>query len=101
MSTSSRGIAAERYVARWLTERDWLVASRRHVGGAGDLLAISRDVIWLVEVKSCKNLWENFRREDREEMREAKRLYLPDHAELWVVNVRGKHLEWLPESAWL
>ena len=108
MSSVSRGNAAERYVAKWLTERGWLVASRRHIGGAGDLLAVRngsldrstlrRTEIWLIEVKHCKNLWENFRKADREEMKATK---LPEEGERWLVNVLPKkELDWRPESAW-
>lgn len=99
MNTARKGNAAERYVAHWLEDREWIVASRRHIGGAGDLLAVhaADAVTWLIEVKDCKNLWQNFRREDRQEMRETA---LPPGGERWVVNKCGKELVWVPESAW-
>lgn len=102
MSTVSRGNAAERYVAKWLANRGWLVASRRHIGGAGDLLAVREALgtaeVWLIEVKSCKNLWENFRKEDREEMKATE---LPPGGKRWLVNVLAKkELDWRPESSW-
>lgn len=101
MSTSSRGNAAERLVARWLEESGHTVGSRRHIGGAGDLLAVSsKGRVKLVEVKRCKDLWQNFRREDREAMKEAK-AKLPEGSEIWLVNVKpNKEMNWVPESRW-
>lgn len=107
LSAVSKGIKGELYVAQWLQQRGWLVASRRHVGGAGDLLAVrewkdesevSVTEVWLIEVKHCKNLWENFRKADREEMKATK---LPKGGERWLVNVLPKReLDWRPESSW-
>lgn len=119
MNTTAKGSAAERYVARWLQERGWLVASRRHIGGAGDLLAVwpglpgpfatpsqthpstymqlFTGVTWLLEVKACKELWQQFRREDRQAMRDTP---LPPGGERWVVNKRGKELIWVHEKDW-
>ena len=39
MSNTSRGLNGERRVWRALEDAGYLVASRRHIGGAGDLLA--------------------------------------------------------------
>lgn len=98
MSAVSRGNAAERFVARWLEDRGWLVASRRHIGGAADLLAVHPDgTTWLVEVKAAKDLYQQFRRADRLAMKETP---LPKGGERWVCNKRGSELEWVPESAW-
>lgn len=100
MNTSRKGNAAELHVGHWLQEYDWTVGSRRHIGGAGDHLAVhSTGKVWLIEVKACKNLWQNFTRADRQEMREAK-AKLPPGSEIWVVNVKGKELIWTPESQW-
>ena len=120
MNTSRKGNSAEVYVARWLQDRGWLVASRRHIGGAADLLAIhpkprvsveavaagitlpfATNVLlsptWLIEVKDCKELWQQFRREDRQAMRDTP---LPPGGERFVVNKRGKDLIWIAESDW-
>ncbi len=118
MNTARKGNSAEVYVARWLQDRGWLVASRRHIGGAGDLLAVwpgfekaerpdhsslylLPSATWLIEVKCAKNLWQQFRRADREAMRKT---LLPPAGERHVVNVRGsgdkRELIWTPESAW-
>lgn len=44
----------------------WLVGSRRHIGGAGDWLAVNRDGnVWLVEVKATKGMWDGFGPADR------------------------------------
>lgn len=120
MNTARKGNAAEVFVARWLQDRGWLVASRRHIGGAGDLLAIHPTGEWrgerlifegrwmilpgstlLAEVKACKELWQQFRREDRQAMRDTP---LPPGGERWVCNMRGsgdkRELIWTPEDLW-
>jgi len=99
MNTAAKGNRAERFVAHWLEDRGWLVASRRHIGGAADLLAVHPDdgATWLIEVKAAKDLYQQFRRADRLAMKETP---LPASGERWVVNVRGKELQWVPESSW-
>lgn len=99
MNTARKGNAAERFVAHKLEDWGWVVASRRHIGGAGDLLAAHPDdgAVWLIEVKDCKSLWQQFRRADRDEM---KATALPPRGERWVVNKCGSELVWVPESAW-
>jgi Holliday junction resolvase len=53
-------------VADWLSKRGWLVASRRHIGGAGDLLAWKPGFApRLIEVKATRNPWQQFRRPER------------------------------------
>ena len=60
MSNVSRGLNAERRVATYLRDLGYLVASRRHIGGAGDLLAVDpgHEDGWhdplLCEIKSDK-----------------------------------------------
>jgi Holliday junction resolvase-like predicted endonuclease len=99
VNTARKGNSAEVFVARWLEERGWVVGSRRHIGGAGDLLAVlpSSGVTWLIEVKCCKNVWQQFRRSDRDDMRATE---LPEGAERYVVNKVGKELVWLGEKTW-
>jgi Holliday junction resolvase len=79
MAYVNRGNAAEVRTAELLQKEGWLVGSRRHIAGAGDLLAVrpvghglevqgpTRPVcsVALIEVKKCENLWQNFRRPDR------------------------------------
>lgn len=118
-NTARVGNSAEVYVASWLQYRGWLVGSRRHIGGAGDLLAVwpgffvakaewveadkdrPEGTIWLIEVKCSNSVWRDFTRADRQEMREQE---LPPGGERFCVNVRGKgenrELIWYPESAW-
>ncbi len=100
MSAVRKGIEGELYVAEWLTRRGWVVGSRRHIKGPGDLLAIHPDdgAVWLIEVKKAKNLWQQFRRADRIAMQE---MSLPEGTELWAVNVLPKNeLRWEPQCAW-
>lgn len=47
MSSVARGNGGERRAARFLEDCGYLVASRRHVGGAGDLLAREAPPEWL------------------------------------------------------
>jgi len=99
-NTARKGNAAEVFVARWLEERGYVVGSRRHIGGAGDLLAVlpSTGKTMLIEVKHCKNVWQQFRREDRQAMKDTP---LPEGGERYVVNKIGKdELLWLGEKSW-
>jgi len=73
-NTSRKGNAGELRVKRWYEERGWIVASRRHVGGAADLLCVRRKPAYqgvpghdvhLVEVKARKEPWQGFRKPDR------------------------------------
>jgi len=98
MNTSRKGNAAENFIGKDLVAKGFIVGSRRHLKGPGDWLAVHPDGrIWLVEAKHCKNLWENFRRDDRQAMREC---LLPPHAERWVANRRGQSIEYVPEADW-
>lgn len=56
--------------SRVLLEADgYVVGSRRHIPGPGDLLAWKDgEETLLLEVKACTDLWQNFRRADRIEM---------------------------------
>lgn len=117
MSTVSRGNAAENYVAEWLEERGWVVASRRHRKGGGDHLAnypadlpppgVFGSTCLLIETKGCKPeaLWQNFRRAQREEMRNTP---LPPGGERWLALVKGskrgdkdnRTITWYAEEEW-
>jgi hypothetical protein len=50
----------------------WLVGSRRHIGGVGDVLAVKVDAFGLeallIEVKASSAPYMNFRRRDRAEL---------------------------------
>jgi hypothetical protein len=70
---SQRGNGREVKVAHRLAEDGWLVGSRRHIGGAGDLLAVkSFFAPILVEVKSTAGgPFEHFGPADRKALYEA------------------------------
>jgi Holliday junction resolvase len=107
---SQRGRDAEVELAHILQADGWLVASRRHIGGAGDLLAVrstpshtfdglSLARVSLIEVKSRKNVWEGFRREDRLALIETARQF---NAQPWLASrpPGQKTWSWLPPEAW-
>lgn len=70
MNSSAKGNAKERRTAALLAEDGWVIASRRHIGGCGDLLAVrTGEIPRLIEVKASATPWMNFRRPDRIAMR--------------------------------
>jgi Holliday junction resolvase len=117
VNTARRGNSAENFIARRLRDTGWLVGSLRHSKGAGDLIAIwpHQTQGWhpaggeganvavktgktlLVECKSAKSLWQQFRREDRAEMRATP---LPPGGERYVVNKYGGTITWTHEDSW-
>lgn len=107
MNTSRKGNGAELYVAECLESEGWVVASRRHIGGAGDLLAVHPETAEtrLVEVKARKRPYDGFRPADRRAMRETP---LPPGGTRWLANVRGskrgakdtRSIEWVHEDDW-
>lgn len=70
----SRGLERERRVARALEDDGYLVGSRRHIGGAGDLLAAKLYpesgllALLLIEVKSTIGPYDHFGPKDRRAM---------------------------------
>ena len=84
MSNVGRGIAGERRAWHHLEDLGYLVSSRRHVGGAGDLLAIQGDVgVWfldqgrplLIEVKTSARAFSSFPPADRNALLETAHEY--------------------------
>jgi hypothetical protein len=81
MNSARKGNTKELASARIFEAAGALVGSRRHVGGAGDLLVVwapntrstSACGIWLVEVKARHHVWQGFRRPDRLALRDAAR----------------------------
>lgn len=102
------GNAREVKVAQEMERDGWLVGSRRHMGGAGDLLAVK---VWrqkyvpdehevrLIEVKgNSGGPYMNFRVEDREAMIETAREV---GAEPWLAWwPPGGELQWIPAADW-
>lgn len=68
----SRGLDRERRIATALERDGWVVGSRRHIGGAGDLLAVRHwrriFTVRLIEVKSTRTPWSHFQPADRQAM---------------------------------
>jgi len=107
LNTSRKGNGAELYVAECLEAEGWVVASRRHIGGAGDLLSVHPETgeTRLIEVKCRKRPYDGFRPDARQEMRETP---LPPGGTRWLANVRGakrgpkdtRSIEWVHEDDW-
>ena len=105
MNSSRKGSAGECFVRAELEAKGALVGSRRHIGGAGDEVAIfPSGETWLVEVKTIgatQSPWKNFTRLDRQEMRDTP---LPAGGSRWLAVVRGsgtaRRTEWIAERDW-
>jgi hypothetical protein len=107
------GNAREVKVAQEMERDGWLVGSRRHMGGAGDLLAVSYDEtpsmfhdggptgheVRLIEVKgNGGSPYMNFRAEDRRAMIKTAREV---GAEPWLAWwPPGGELQWIPAADW-
>jgi hypothetical protein len=103
-NTTGKGSAAENFVARHLEAKGYTVGSLRHRKGGGDELAVHPEgPILLIEVKGCKPsaLWQNFRRDQRQEMRDVP---LPPNAERTLALVKGsgdnRTIDWYAEEEW-
>lgn len=99
-----KGLAAERLVARDLEAKGFLVSSRRHFGGAGDILAVQEPTMpisWmplLVEVKATgAGPFANFPPADRLAMTEAAKQFVVEPLLAWVV---GAKIFYLPTGEW-
>jgi Holliday junction resolvase len=99
---SQKGRDAEVELAHLLQADGWLVASRRHIGGAGDLLAVKSapsqtfeglnlSKVWLIEVKARTNVWQGFRRKDRLALIETAREF---NAQPWLASKPPGQIEW-------
>jgi Holliday junction resolvase len=99
---SQKGRDAEVELAHLLQADGWLVASRRHIGGAGDLLAVRVNSVedkWepdsfsviLIEVKARANVWEGFRRADRRALIETAARF---NAQPWLASKPPGQIEW-------
>jgi hypothetical protein len=104
-NTSRKGSSGECFVRAELEAKGALVGSRRHIGGAGDELALfPSGEVWLVEVKTLgvsQSPYKGFTRLDRREMKETP---LPPGGSRWLAVVRGsgktRRTEWIAEADW-
>lgn len=107
--TANWGNAGDLMVARDLTEDGWLVASRRHTPGAGDLMAIKPLSVaggdrylmgMLIEVKRTtkpETLWQGFRRVDREALLIMATAY---NLQPMLAHVIGDEINYLEPAEW-
>lgn len=97
-----KGITAERKVAKYLKELGFLVASRRHFGGAGDILALPPSGVGiLVEVKassSDRGPFADFPPKDREAMMTAGKEH--DVVPLLAWLPEGGKMFFIPRDEW-
>lgn len=110
---ASAGNDRELRVMDWLTQWGWMCGSRRHIGGAGDIIAVrwfadddradasdplgDADLI-IVEVKSTQRPYDHFLPADRQAMRD---LAADIHADAWLAWWPArKPLVWLPAAGW-
>ena len=113
MSNVSKGLAGERRAWHALEDADYLVASRRHIGGAGDLLAVGEmtwdsvgwegvDVetwpILLIEVKSSARAFSSFPPADRTALLETAREYGCEPLLCWTPSAGT--IFYIPEDEW-
>ncbi len=110
MSYANRGSPRENAVAQVLRDFDYLVASRRHEPGAGDLLAAAPAArywtmphwLLLIEVKGTRDVpWadtKGFGPERRRELLETARKWNVEPMLAWWPPHLG--LIWLPASDW-
>ena len=107
------GNARELKVMDVLASEGWLCASRRHIGGAGDILAVHATPVphWagpnslllnralLIEVKSTtRSPWVNFGQQDRQAMVETAEQHGCEAWLYWWPPRRG--LQRIPASEW-
>jgi len=84
-----------------LASEGWLCASRRHIGGAGDILAVTNRTGWpemqLIEVKSTtRSPWVTFGPKDRQDLVDTALTYGAEPVLAWWPP-RGK-LRWIRPS---
>lgn len=100
MSAVRRGTEAERRVAHHLRNQGWLVASRRRLGGAGDILAFKPGHLpRLVEVKAGPTPYANFPPADREAMKATAENFKLDALLAWCP-APSKPIAWRTVEDW-
>lgn len=85
-------------MANQLEEAGWVVGSRRHRGGAGDILATHPDGRrWLVECKATQGMWSCFPPADRKALTE----YADHHGMTpWLAwRLPGNRIRWVSREA--
>ncbi len=100
MSTVSRGNGFENEVGNQLETKGWMVASRRHRGGAGDLLALGpHGERWLIECKTtARGPFADFLPAQRKLMHDAGKKH---DCTLWLVwRAPGKPIRWIGAEGW-
>ena len=110
MSNVGRGIAGERRAWHSLEDAGYLVASRRHIGGAGDLLAVlpfrGRHLDWLkidhvpllIEVKTSARAFSSFSLVDRSALLETAHEYGCEPLLCWTPS--ASTIFYIPEDEW-
>lgn len=106
MNTARKGNGKEKATERLLEEDGWLVGSRRHIGGPGDLLAVARayndgmhERVRVIEVKATLRPYSHFGPKDREALlRFAEENYAEAELAWWPPG--SKTCQFIPSSDW-
>lgn len=102
MNTSSKGTAAELRVASYLQARGWLVGSRRHIGGAGDLVAIRAEgERRLLEVKASsvkRGPFADFKPHDRKALLQTAKEFRAEPLLAW--SPTPSRVQMIPPKDW-
>jgi len=104
VSNVGRGIAGERRAWHHLEDLGYIVGSRRHIGGAGDLLAVREAIVWdcdfilLIEVKTSTSPFSSFPPADRTALLETARKYGCEPLLCWTPS--ASTIFYIPEDEW-
>lgn len=85
-------------VAKQLEAAGWIVGSRRHIAGPGDLLAVNQTRRWLIECKATKGPWDHFGPTDRSVM--AEYCEIRGLTAMLALALPEKQIRWIPKDRW-
>ena len=102
MNTARYGNGVEVKLAKQLEDEGWIVGSRRHIAGPGDLLAVSTitGAVMLIEVKAtARGPWAGFGPQDRNAMLTGARSIRARPVLVWWPKGNDEP-EWFYDETW-